>query len=106
MNWCLCDVEAIHGSLDGTVNPAMLDYDSNETQEFYPGQSPVMSSETGSSLGAPQWPAVYQKNCQSKRATNSNRRSTIFAGTARASLELCNRSNRIEPSWFTHSTGS
>jgi general secretion pathway protein D len=54
MNWCLCDVEALHGSLDGAMNPAMLDYDSSETQEFYPGQSPVISSETGQALPAPQ----------------------------------------------------
>ncbi len=41
MNWCLCDVEEIHGSLDSAFNPVMLDYDSPQTQEFYPGQSPM-----------------------------------------------------------------
>lgn len=52
MNWCLCDVEEIHGPLDGAINPAMLDYDSDRTQEFMPGQSPVGSPALDS-----RWPA-------------------------------------------------
>ncbi|MEQ1904317.1 MAG: hypothetical protein ABL888_09050, partial [Pirellulaceae bacterium] len=40
MNWCLCDVEMMHGSLDGTFNP--LNLESSTTQEIYPGQSPVI----------------------------------------------------------------
>jgi hypothetical protein len=51
MNWCLCDVEEIHGSLDGAFNPAILDYNSTDTQEFYPGQSPVTPNQP--SLGQP-----------------------------------------------------
>jgi hypothetical protein len=56
MNWCLCDVEEIHGSLDGAVNPAMLDYDSTQTREFYPGQSPVTSTEDDSVSPSTQLP--------------------------------------------------
>lgn len=51
MNWCLCDVEQIHGSLDSAFNPVLLDYDSPKTQEFYPGQSPLTPADEPSN-----WP--------------------------------------------------
>ncbi len=57
MNWCLCDVETMHGSLDGTFNP--LNLESSTTQEIYPGQSPVIEqapNETDSGP-APEMPA-------------------------------------------------
>lgn len=41
MNWCLCDVEEIHGSLDGSVSPWMMELESPQTQQYLPGESPV-----------------------------------------------------------------
>lgn len=41
MSWCLADVEEIHGHLEGIISSNMFDYDSSETMEFLPGQSPL-----------------------------------------------------------------
>ncbi len=46
MNWCLSEVESLHGALDGTFNPVNLDYDSPLTEEIYPGQSPTIPAQS------------------------------------------------------------
>ncbi|MBX3418062.1 MAG: hypothetical protein KF851_10700 [Pirellulaceae bacterium] len=59
MNWCLCDVEEIHGSLDGAFSPWMFDFESPQTQEFLPGESPVTEPAPIPQL-APTAPPVFQ----------------------------------------------
>jgi len=56
MSWCLADVEQIHGHLDGIISADRFDYDSPQTLEFLPGQSPLVDPLPSYDTGVPRLP--------------------------------------------------
>jgi type II secretion system protein D len=56
MSWCLGDVEQIHGRLDGILSAEMFDYDSSETLQFLPGQSPLFETLDSPEIVTPKLP--------------------------------------------------